>query len=203
MCGASSQESSIANEQAQNFQTMSNEAQTVFGNSSQIFNDLNAAFAPIATAGPGQSGYTAPELAALKSQAITNTGQQYRNASQAAGERIAASGGGNTFLPSGTTAAIQGNIAQAGAAQTASQLNNIAIENANVGRQNWLASAGILAGAPNVFNPATSSGNATTSAGSSAMSGATTVQQANNAWVGDVMGVLGDASQIAGAAIGA
>ena len=196
MCGASSSENNIAKEQQQNFQTMAGEASQVFGNSSQIFNDLTSAFQPVLNAGPGQSGYPPAELAGLRSQAITNSGTQYRNAAQAAGERSDAAGGGNVLLPSGTEAAVQGNIAEAGAANTANQLTGINIQNAEVGRQNWLNAAGVLAGAPNVFNPATSFAGATTNAGNSAMSGANTVQQANRQWVGDVTGLLGDAASI-------
>lgn len=195
-CGASSQQKDIANQQQQNFQQLAGNAQQVFGDSSQIFKDLTSSFAPIVAAGPGQSGYTPAELAALRSSAITNTGQQYKNAAAAAGERIAASGGGNAVLPSGTVAGVEGNIANAGAAQTAGQLTNIDIQNAEVGRQNWMNAAGVLAGAPNVFNPATNSSREGTSAGSAAMTSANDVYNANRAWVGDTMGILGDAAKI-------
>lgn len=202
-CGASQSEKSIASQQQQNFQQFSNEAGQVFGNSSQIFKDLTSSFEPVLAAGPGQSGFTPQELAALNSQAITTSGAQYRNAATAAGERIAASGGGNAVLPSGTTAAVQGNIATAGAASTANELNQIALQNAQTGRQNWMNAAGVLSGAGNVFNPATNFDSSTTGAGSAAMSGASTVQNANRQWIGDVTGILGDAAQIgAGIATG-
>ena len=197
-CGASSDQKQIAQEQKQNFQMMSDQAQTVFGSSSKIFGDLTSAFEPILAAGPDQSGYSAQELSALRSSAITNTGNAYRNAATAAGERIAASGGGNAVLPSGTTAAIQGDIAEAGAAQTAGQLTNIDIQNAELGRQNWMNAAGVLGGATNVYNPATGSGSAATGSGSSAMSGASTVQEANRAAVGDIMGVVQAGAGMAG-----
>ena len=155
-CGASSQQKDIAKEQQQNFQQLAGNAQQVFGDSSQIFKDLTSAFQPILSAGPGQSGYTPAELAALRSSAVTNTGNAYRNASAAAGERGAAYGGGTTVLPNGATMGQQQQIAEAGAAQTAGELTNIDIQNAEVGRQNWMNAAGVLAGAPNVFNPATS-----------------------------------------------
>lgn len=195
-CGASSEQKNVASEQASNFATLSNQAQSIFGDSSQIFKDLTSSFEPILAAGPNQSGYSAPELAALKSAAITNTGTAYRNASQAAGERIAASGGGNAVLPSGTSAAVEGNIAEKGAESTASSLNNIDIQNAELGRQNWMSAAGVLSGAPNLFNPATGAASTSTGAGSAAMTGATDVNNANNQWQSDVMGVLGDAATI-------
>ena len=196
MCGASSQQKDIANQQQQNFQQLAGNAQQVFGDSSQIFKDLTSSFAPIVAAGPGQSGYTPAELAALRSSAVTNTGNAYRNASAAAGERGAASGGGTTVLPNGATMGQQQQIAEAGAAQTAGELTNIDIQNAEVGRQNWMNAAGVLAGAPNVFNASTSASSAGTSAGSAAMTSANDVYNANRAWVGDTMGILGDAAKI-------
>lgn len=201
MCGASSDQKQIAQEQKQNFQTLSDQAGQVFGAGSQVFKDLTSAFEPVLAAGQGQSGYTPAELATLKSQAITQTGQQYRNASAAAGERAAAAGGGNALLPSGTQAGIQGNIAAAGANATSNALTGIDVQNAELGRQNWLQAASILGGAPGVFNPATSAAGASTAAGSDAMSGANAVQAANRQWVGDVTGVLGDAAGIASNAL--
>ena len=180
-CGASSSQQQIAQQQQQNFQTLQNQSGQIFGNSSQIFKDLNSSFAPIVAAGPGQSGFTAPELANLQSQAVTQGGIATRNAQQAAGERAAAAGGGTTILPNGATLGMNANIAEAGAAQTAGNLANINLQNAQLGRQNWLQAAGVLAGAPGVFGTATGAGNAATGAGSAAMGGATDVNSANNA----------------------
>ena len=137
----------------------------------RIFSNSRLLFSPIVAAGPGQQGYTPAELANLNSQAVTTTGQQYKNASQAAGERISAAGGGNALLPSGTTAAVQGNIATQGAAQTADQLAKIRTDSANIGLQNWLSAAGVLSGAPNIFSPATSALGASTGVGQAAQSG--------------------------------
>ena len=74
-------------------------------------------FRTVVAAGPGQSGFTAPELANLQSQAVTQGGIATRNAQQAAGERAAAAGGGTTILPNGATLGMNANIAEAGAAQ--------------------------------------------------------------------------------------
>ncbi len=178
LCGPSSgvktatgQIASTSAAQTAAYQQAIQQAQTVFGAGSNIFNQLTSAFSPILSAGPGQSGYTQGELQNLQSSAITQTGQQYRNAAQAAGERTAARGGGTAFLPSGVDAAVQGNIASQGAAQTANQLSQINTNNATLGRENWLAAAGQLAGAPNVFNPANNALGASTSAGQAAISG--------------------------------
>jgi hypothetical protein len=191
MCGASSLQKNIGQEQQQNFQQLSNNAQQIFGNSSQIFKDLSSAFEPILAAGPGQSGFGAAELSNLQSRAITESGQAYRNAAQAAGERSAAAGGGNTLLPSGITAQLQSNIAQAGAEQTAGELSNIDLQNAQLGRQNWLSAAGILGGAPSVFGASTSAANAATGAGGAASQTANQISAANNSWMNLVGGALG------------
>ena len=200
-CGASSQEKNIASEQNQNFQNLTSQAQSIFGSDSQIFNQLNSAFSPILAAGPGQSGFTPAQLATMNSQAITQTGQQFRNADQAAGERSSAAGGGTFIAPSGAALNQQTQIAEAGAANTANALTNINLQNQIQGRQNWLQAANVLGGAGNVFNSATGAGSAATGAGNSAFGGASGVQQANNAWTGIASGVLGDASQLGAAAI--
>lgn len=200
-CGASSDQKQIAQEQKQNFQTLSDQAGQVFGAGSQVFKDLTSSFEPVLAAGENQSGYSPAELATLKSRAITQTGQQYRNASAAAGERAAAAGGGNALLPSGTQAGIQGSIAAAGANATSNALTNIDVQNAELGRQNWLQAASVLSGAPGVFNPATSAAGASTTAGSDAMTGATDVNTANNQWMQDVTQVASSAAGAAGMAL--
>ena len=158
---------------------------------SSIFGQLTSAFSPILAAGPGQQGYTPAKIANLNSQAITTSGQQYRNAAQAAGERSAASGGGNNLLPSGVTAGTQAQIAAAGAGQTAGELSNIQQQSAQLGRQNWLSAASVLGAAPGVFNSATSAGQAATGAGSAAGTTANQINQANNSWMTLVSGALG------------
>lgn len=188
-CGASKDQTQILQEQKQNFDQMSSQAASVFGDASQVFQSLQSSFAPIVAAGPGQQGYTPAEEAALKSSAITNTGNAYRNAAAAAGERGSAAGGGTTILPSGAQMGQQAAIAEAGAGATASALNNIDVQSAELGRQNWLNAAGILGGATGTFGASTGAGSAATGAGSAAASEANTVQQANGQLTQDILGV--------------
>jgi hypothetical protein len=201
MCGASSSEKNIGNEQTQNFQTLQNEAGQVFGQSSQIFNQLNSAFSPILAAGPGQPGYTPAELSNLQSQAVTQGGIATRNAEQAAGERSAAQGGGTAVLPSGATLGMNANIAEAGAANTANSLAQINLNNAALGRQNWTQAAGVLAGAPSVYGEANSFNSGATGSGQAAFGSANTINQQNQAWQGQLMGILGDATQLGAGAL--
>jgi hypothetical protein len=202
-CGASKQQGQIEQTQQSYYNTLINQAQTEFGNASQIFNDLTSSFEPILAQGPNQNGYSEAELANLNSQAITQTGQAYRNAAQAAGERTAAAGGGSQVLPSGAAAGINANIATAGAAQTASQLADIRNTSAALGRQNWLAAAGVLGGAPGVFGTSTGASNAATSGGNAAANTANQISQANSSWENLVGGVLGGvASGVTGGLMG-
>jgi hypothetical protein len=223
LCGPSSGTKTAAGEvsneaatQLAAYQTAIGQAGQIFGNSSSVFNDLMSSFSPVVAAGPNQPGYSQGQLQNLQSQAITQSGQAYQNAAQAAGERSAASAGGTQFLPSGANAAVQGNIAAQGASQTAGELSNINTNNAAIGRQNWLSAAGVLSGAPSVFNPSTSATGASTGAGQAAIGGAqsnfntqNSLQQQNNWWpplvgqaVGGVLGgVTGGLSSAIGGAI--
>ena len=198
-CGASAEQRQVFQMQKSAAQMLTSQAQQIFGSSSQIFSDLTSAFQPVLAAGPDQQGYSAAEMANLKSQAITQTGQAYKNAAQAAGERAAAAGGGVAVLPSGVTEAQRGNIATAGAAQTAQELSAINTESANLGRQNWLAAAQVLSGAPSVYNAATSAGEAATGALSGAATTANQITQANQSWMQPVASILGG---IGGKALG-
>src|SRR5690242_15199946 len=106
-CGATDGMQNVAGELNSFFKGAIGQAQDVFGASSGVFKSLMNAFAPIVAAGPGQRGFSLAESQALKSSAITNTGIAAKNAKQAAGEELAAVGGGNMpQLPSGTVAGL-------------------------------------------------------------------------------------------------
>src|SRR5579863_1990114 len=100
MCGATDLMKSAASSAASFAGVMRQQAQTVFGDASQVYNDLMGTLSPIAAAGPGQEGLTPAQLAQEKSQAITENAQISRATSQAVNEKIAAEGGGNMALPS-------------------------------------------------------------------------------------------------------
>lgn len=170
---------------------MIDQSKSVFGDSSQVFKDLTSSFAPTVAAGPNQEGFSAPEKAALTSQAITETGQAYRNASQAVKEADAAVGSGNEYLPGGADITRNVEVANAGAAQTASELNQIEQADYATGRENYARAVTGLESAPNVFNPATSAGSAATASGEAAANTANQIAQENNSWVSAVSGMLG------------
>ena len=198
LCGATQGQQNIANQQAAAYQTMQQQAQKEFGNSSTVFNDLIASLAPTVAAGPNQEGFSPAEKSALQSAAITQTGQAYRNAKQAVGESMAAQGGGNVGdVTSGSNAAINLGVAQSAANQTSNELNEIDQQDYAVGRQNYAEAAASLAGAPGVFGTANNAGAVATDSGSAAAKTQDEIASQNNSWVGAVAGALGNIGGIA------
>lgn len=199
-CGATQGQKDVANQQLSAYQALQQQGQAVFGDSSSLFNDLRNSLAPIVAAGPGQEGFSPAEKSALQSQAITNTGNAYRNAKQAAGEAMAAQGGGNIGdVTGGSNAAINLGIAESAANQTSNELNQIDQADYATGRQNYENAVQGLGSSTGVFNPATSAAEAATGSGTAAANTQNEIAQQDNSWVGAVTGALGG---IAGAATG-
>lgn len=192
MCfgGASSAETSINQSQQQMLTTLMNNYQQMFKGQTGILSSLQNSAAPILAAGPNQYGFSPTEDSALRTLSDTSTANAYQSAKQATDEQMSGVGGGNTFLPSGTEAGINANIATAAANQRANQQLGITESGYATGRQNYINSANILGGVAGQMNPLGYAG-ATTNAGSSAFGGASQINQQNNA-----------ASQILGGLIG-
>jgi hypothetical protein len=165
MCGATSGQKAVAGQQQGIFQTITNQAQQVFGAASKVFNDLVSTFSPIVQAGPNQEGLSPAAKAAMQSKAITTVGNQYKNASQAVKEANAAMGGGNMALPSGAEIGSNVTLAGAAAGETAKELNDIEETNYQIGHQNWVTATRGLAEAPGVFAPAMSASGLAVNAG--------------------------------------
>lgn len=197
-CGASSQQTAIGDAQTSAYKTMTNQAQQVFGNSSQVFTDLTNSFAPTVAAGPDQEGFSPTEKAALNSQAITSTGQAYKNAKSAVGNAQAGLNGGNAQTSGGSTVGTDVGLAENAGNQTSSELNQITQADYAAGKANYDTAAKGLEGATGVFDPVAGMDNAATSGGNSAAKTANDISTQNNSWVGAVTGALG---QIGGAAV--
>lgn len=198
MCGASSQQNQIEQQQQSFANQVQTQATQIFGNQSAIYQDLVNTFAPTVAAGPSQQGFSAAELANLNSQAITQTGQSYKNARQALGDQQAAAGGGRAVLPGGAVVGQDLGLASNAANQTSSQLSQINQANYATGRQNYLNATAGLAGAGNVYGAAESANSGVVGATSAAGNTANQIAQENNSWVQAVTGALGG---IGGAAV--
>jgi len=189
-------ETDAQKESAQTLTNLTNQLQGVFaqnfGAQTAIMNNINNSIKATIAAGPSQYGYSAQEDAALRTQADTGTAQAYRQASQATNEQLAAVGGGNTFLPSGTAAVLKANNANAAAARRSNQ--NLAITSAGwqQGNQNYNNAVGFGAQQEQILNPAAYSSQAL-SGGTAAFNANTTI--ANEPTTGGVIGgILGSAA---------
>lgn len=198
-CGATQGMQNIANQQSAFSQQLVNQATSIFGSASTVFNDLLKTFTPTVAAGPNQQGFSAAENANLTARAINDTGQAYKNAKSAVGNAEAAQGGGNTGLVSGARIGTDMGLAESAANQTSSELSQVNQANYEVGRQNYNNAVGGLENAPRVFDPATSAANAATNSQEGAANTENQIAQENQSWIQSVTGALGG---IAGAAAG-
>lgn len=199
MCGASKQQGQIAGSQQNFYSQMINQASQVFGNSSSVFNQLVKTFSPTVANGPNQYGFSAAQDANLRSGAITQAGQGYRNEKQALGDQQAAAGGGRAVMPAGYTAAQNAALATNYGNQTSNALSQITETGYEQGNKNYNEAVQGLGAAPSVFATATGASGAATGAGSAAASTANQIATQDNSWVSSVTGALGS---IAGAALG-
>lgn len=200
LCGASSQQNQVQAAQASAYTQMTQQAQQIFGADSGVFQQLQSSFAPTIAAGPSQKGFSDQENADLNSQAITQNGIAARNAKQAAGEGIAAQGGGNNAaLQSGVDTGIENQINISSANNTANEEGQITEQNYATGRQNYDNAVGGLENATNGFNSASTAGNAATNSGQADATTANNIASQNNSWVQAVTGALGG---VAGSFVG-
>src|SRR6266436_9127624 len=135
-CKASSQEEGIQKQTQDFFKQLTADYSSRFAGQDAIigqlksaYGELHSALTPILSGGVNQQGFSASELASFKTDATNRTSAEYQKAATAVGERMAAAGGGNTYLPKGVDAAVQASIAAQAAGQSASE--NLAIDEAN------------------------------------------------------------------------
>ena len=192
MCGASSQQKQIEASQAQFYDTLTSQYKTLFGESQGILGELTKSFEPILKAGINQEGFSAAELNNLNSQAVSGTGANYGKAADALSKQQAASGGGNTYIPTGAKMQQQRQLAASAAENESNIESNIVAQNYATGRANYLTAAEGLGQVNAALNP-TGAANAATGAGSAASTTANEITQAQNSWMNLVGGALGAA----------
>lgn len=191
-CGASGAMKSAENAESQVSQSMNTDFGTVFKENQGVLSSLTSALEPIVSAGPNQKGFSPAEEAAMRTQAMDTTSAAGRQASNAVRQELASEGGGNSYLPSGSDAAINAGLAEDTAQKNAAEQLGITQADYGQGRQDFFNAEGALATAPGALeNPATAAGEAAAGAASSALQGADTVNQANNAWEGELGGMIG------------
>lgn len=163
MCfGGADKTSKLLSQSESNFsQGLMANYQKQFKGQTAILGQLQSAFAPIVSNGINQYGFAPAEDSALRTQATEGTAKAYQMAKQATGENLAAVGGGDTILPTGTAAGLQNNNAIAAAGQIATQNLGITEKGYDQGRQDFLSAASGLSSVASQMNPLGYAGQAT------------------------------------------
>lgn len=189
--GPSSQEQSLAAQQQSLAGSLQSAFSQQFAGQTKVLDNLGQQLTPIASLGPNQQGYSAPELSAMNAAAINNAAAANINARQAVGATLAGrGGGGSSGLVSGIEGQIEGSVASNAANALASAQNQIVQNNYATGRSNfWNATAGENALAK-VYSPE-AFGSEATNANQSAFSEASKVQSEKGSVLGDIGKVIG------------
>lgn len=191
MCGASSEQYQLQDEQIQFYQQAQQESAATFSEQQGIIKQLEGIYSPILAKGPNQMGYSDQELDTLNAQAVEGTAENYSRAAKAVNEQIAAQGGGN--LPGVTTGGqeqLKAEIAASSAAEQSREETGIMQAGYEQGYNEFKQATDALATASGQLSPATYE-NAATSAGSSASQTANEIAQENNSWINAAIGAAG------------
>lgn len=191
-CGATRGQKTAAAQEASVAGSLNTDFQKIFGDNSNILKSISGALTPVVDAGPSQYGFSNAEDAALRTQGTAENASAARNATNAVRSSMAARGGGNTYMPTGSEAAIEGQLAESQAEKQADTQLGITEKGYDVGRQNFFQSTQDLAQAPGALeNPEISAGTAAEGAARTSMEGQTDIANANNAWMAPVGGLIG------------
>lgn len=190
MCGASSQQKQIEQEQSAFYQQAIQQQSQTYAEDQQILQYMQGIYEPILAKGPNQEGFSTQEVNSLNAQAIEGTAKNYSAAGKAVSEQLAAEGGGDTYLPSGASAQLRGEVATSAAQQQSAEEQQIVQANYQQGYNQWLAASEGLGGVAAQLNPTGYSG-AATAAGSAAGTTANQIAQENNSWINAAIGAAG------------
>lgn len=192
-CGATGAQKEAQSNEMKISDLMTSDFQSIFGTNTNILKSISGALTPVVNAGPNQYGFNASEDSALRTQATDTIAAGNRNATNALRSSLAAQGGGTGgMLPSGSTAALEGDLAEAEAQKQSDAQLGITEKGYDTGRANFFGAESALAGAPGALeNPETAAGSAAEGAAQGAMGGATDIANANNAWMAPVGGIIG------------
>jgi hypothetical protein len=139
-CGPSAQEESQFGQLSSLESQMSTAFNQRLGDQTATLNSLNTALSNIA-AGKFPPGMDPATLASFTTEAMSSVAGSYRNAAQAASAAISGRGGGAADEAgiTGPESQVIGEIAAKGASQESDLLNQLQIENFNIGRENAMS----------------------------------------------------------------
>jgi len=163
------QQAELSKRQSAFFDVMTASYNKMFAGQTAILNTLQKTFEPILKAGPNRYGLSAAEDRAIRTQASEATAQSYKMAKQAVAEGRAAQTG-DAFIPKGSDAQLDAQLATAAAGQESQQQLGITQKGFEVGRQQFQDAATALGGVAQQMSPTGYAGQAST-AGQTATQG--------------------------------
>ena len=180
--GPSSAEKQLQGQEVGLSESLDQYLRTNYGEQQGILNNLTNYLNPIAAAGPGQTGFTQPELAAMNTQAIDAAGGNYANAARAVGAGMSR---GEGDVTSGINAQVKGALAGESAGQLSGAQNAITQANYATGRQNWQNAMSGLGGVAQQESPLGYVSGAN-NANAQAFNQSNTIQQQKQAQMSDI-----------------
>jgi hypothetical protein len=201
MCGPSKALKDLNNRINSFSSQVTQQANTVFGNDSQVFNNLMASYGKLVSGGPNQQGFDQDTLNRLNSRVIEQASTGYRNAKAAVGNATSAIGGGNEVLPSGAAGAENAAIANAAEARKSTGLTDVALESQRQGRENFFQGLAGEKGATDVFNNVAALDTAGQKGLDQAVTSQKNIDASSNWWQPLVMKGIGAAASFASAGL--
>jgi hypothetical protein len=125
MSGPTGAQTQVQEEDIATMKQYDQEMQTQYADQTALYKQVNSVLQPILQAGPNQQGFSASETNNLNAQAVEGTATNYAGAAKAAGDQMAAEGGGENPLPSGGQTQLQEEVASSAAQQESSQESQI------------------------------------------------------------------------------
>lgn len=188
MCGPSSQEELLASQEGSLSQSLMNAYNERFKTQNDILGQVQGALGQLRS-GNYPPGYSPSVMAALRTSVLSNVSGATQLARQAAANATAGQGGGaGSPLTSGIQEQIQGAIASSMAGKQSDLLNQLTLQNYDVGRENLLKSISGLQTLASSENPEAFASGAS-GATSDAFGMQKTINQQRNQWQADLAGL--------------
>jgi hypothetical protein len=187
MCGPSKEMQGLNNRLQTLASSLESNAQTVFGTTNSVVNDLLNSVRSIVRGGVNAFGFSSAEVNAQVSRAVSSSAAAYRNIKAAVGGALSAIGGGNVVTPSGLNATVETGSAAAAESAKMQAIQNTFLSGYALGHEQFFKAAGIEANVPGIFSTATEAGKTAIAANKEAQTSQQNMDTQKNWWKADVM----------------
>jgi hypothetical protein len=197
MSGPTAQQTELGDAQLEAYKQAAQLTQQQYANQQAIYGPMATQFESIYAKGPGQEGFSAPEVQDLDAQAVEGTAENYEAAEKAVGESTAAEGGGTNPLPTGAQTELKEQTAQSAAEEESRQESQIKSADYSQGYNEWEQAGQGLQSIAAGENPLGYESNETSS-GTAAGTTASQIASEDDSWLNAAIGAGGS---IAGSVI--